>query len=163
MSLYSDYINANYDPDDYEEPENRCRCGAFTCKSPRVTEKEDGPDFILETLDSTCKKCGRGECEQYLRTPWGSIEVDMLRDGEGGWITDRAEIERIARRGNPHLWPKCGYCSEIFRWTPEVSGWRVNDRPTCWNCYSQFCENTQADAESVPPPRSHEWQSESNQ
>lgn len=100
MSAYRDWVNDNCDPEDYEEPENRCEtCGAFIPKTPSVTKAPDSNGFTVETVEVTRKRCGRAAFyEQALITPWGVVDVDLLRGPEGDWITDPAEIEAIVRK-----------------------------------------------------------------
>jgi hypothetical protein len=108
MSLYTDWVNENCDPDDYEEPENRCSCCyAFISKRPTVTKQVVGV-VTVETVEIVCKRCGRAAlCERWALTEWGSVEVDYLRDPvDGSWINDAAEIERIVKVHNPHRWNK---------------------------------------------------------
>lgn len=40
----------------------------------------------------------------------------------------------------------CAYCQKPYE-PVGAEAWRVNDKPTCWDCYVQFCENAQADRE----------------
>jgi predicted nucleic-acid-binding Zn-ribbon protein len=101
---YRIWVNENCGPDDYDEPENRCTCGAFIPKSPAVTKSQDANGFTVETVSIDCKRCGRADFyEQNLVTPWGTVEVDLLRDAEGDWMTDPTEIEATIRRARPWL------------------------------------------------------------